>query len=482
MRTPVKHSSSTRRTVYKHDSPAQSTTSLSDDDNDDDFNQSSFFPTSEPVAVSPAQWSKAQLPHPSSPLVSGQIRGSPASRLPPEILIHILKHLHSSRDLYHTMLVCRAWCECSVELLWHRPNFSKLDTLGKMMRALSRDDQTFLYARFIRRLNFLYLGTDLTDILFTRLTQCVRLERLTLINCSALSDGALSRVLPCCPNLVALDLTGVGDASDRAIVALASSTKRLQGINLGGCQKVTDKGILALAANCPLLRRVKLSGVDQITDAAISALAQSCPLLLELDLNKCEQITDMSVRNIWVFCSNMRELRLSLCGELTDSAFPSPPKAEVQAGPNPFPSAITYPVDKLPPLYLSRSYHHLRMLDLTGCSLITDEAVEGIVAAAPKIRNLVLAKCTLLTDRAVEAICAIGKHLHYLHLGHAGSITDRSIRSLARACTRLRYIDLASKFSIPFRVESLKAHLAKTVCSLQICPCSSSPVCRSSAV
>lgn len=446
MRTPAKQSSSSRHAVYKHESPAQSNTSLSDDDDENDFNKSSFFPTSEPVAVSPAQWSKVQLPHPVSPVVPGQLGGSPAGRLPPEILIHILKHLHSSRDLYHTMLVCRAWCECSVELLWHRPNFTKLDTLGKMMRALSKDDQTFMYARFIRRLNFLYLGTDLTDILFTRLTQCVRLERLTLINCSALSDGALARVLPCCPGLVALDLTGVIEASDRAIVALASSTKRLQGINLGSCQKVTDKGILALAANCSLLRRVKLSGVDQITDEAISALAKSCPLLLELDLNKCELITDTSVRDIWLFCNNMRELRLSHCGELTDAAFPSPPKPEVQSGLNPFPSAPTFPSDRLPSLYLARSYHHLRMLDLTGCSQITDEAIEGIVAAAPKIRNLVLAKCTLLTDRAVEAICAIGKHLHYLHLGHAGSITDRSIRSLARACTRLRYIDLASEY------------------------------------
>jgi F-box and leucine-rich repeat protein GRR1 len=316
-----------------------------------------------------------------------------------------------------------------------------------MMRALFKDDQTFLYARFVRRLNFLYLGTDLTDTLFTRLTQCVRLERLTLINCGALSDGALARVLPCCPNLVALDLTGVVEASDRAIVALASSTKRLQGINLGGCKKVTDKGILALAANCPLLRRVKLSGVEHISDEAVSALAKSCPLLLELDLNNCKRITDLSIRDLWLFSTNMRELRLSRCVELTDSAFPAPSKLDalIQAGPNPFPSGHLLG-DRLPPLHISKTCHHLRMLDLTGCSLITDDAMEGIVAAAPKIRNLVLAKCTLLTDRAVEAICNLGKHLHYLHLGHASSVTDRSIRLLARACTRLKYIDLASMY------------------------------------
>lgn len=452
MRTLPTQSSASRQTVYKNSSPAQSTTSLSDeDDNDEDFNKSTLFASPDPVAASPAQWSRIQLlPNGAGSSTAPRVSGSHSARLPPEILIHILKHLHSSRDLYHAMLVCRAWCECSVELLWHRPNFAKLTTLGKMMRVIAGDDQTFIYARFIRRLNFLYLGSELTDALFSRLAQCVRLERLTLINCISLTDGALARVLPCCPNLVALDLTGVGESTDRAIVALASSTKRLQGINLSGCKKVTDQGILALAANCPLLRRVKLSSVEKITDEAVSALAKSCPLLLEIDLNNCKKITDASVRDLWIFSTNMREMRLSHCVELTDAAFPAPPKSDplvVPHGPiNPFPSSTPMPMDKLPPLRLTRQFEHLRMLDLTACAAISDEAIEGIVAVAPKIRNLVLAKCVQLTDSAVESICLLGKHLHYLHLGHAGSITDRSIHTLARSCTRLRYIDLASEY------------------------------------
>ncbi|KAI0082474.1 RNI-like protein [Panus rudis PR-1116 ss-1] len=423
--------------MYRHPSPAQSTTSLSDVD-DDDFNKSALF-NSDPVAATPAQWSSHLL----SPTNS---RRSPASALPPEILIHILKYLNTTKDLYSALLVSRAWCECSVELLWHRPSFNKLSTLGKMMRVLARDDQTFLYARFIRRLNFLYLGADLTDSLFSRLAQCVRLERLTLINCNQLTDGALARVLPCCPNLVALDLTGVVETTDRAVVALASSTKKLQGINLGGCKKLTDKGVLALAVNCPLLRRVKLSHVEQVTDDAVSALAKSCPLLLEIDLNNCKNVTDVSVRDLWTHSTNMREMRLSHCVELTDAAFPASPRSEPSLvnGPNPFPTSSFLLGDKPPPLRVPKPFEHLRMLDLTGCANITDEAIEGIISVAPKIRNLVLAKCTQLTDAAVESICALGKHLHYLHLGHASAITDRSITSLARACTRLRYIDLAN--------------------------------------
>ncbi|TFK93604.1 RNI-like protein [Polyporus arcularius HHB13444] len=426
--------------MYSSHSPAQSNTSLSDDDDDYGASATSarFFRDNDSdsaATITPAQWSSRRG---SAPL------HSQASRLPPEILIHILKHIHSTRDLYSALLVSRAWCECSVELLWYRPSFSKFSTLVKMMRVLSRDDKTFLYAQFIRRLNFLCVGGDLSDSLFSRLAHCIRLERLTLINCTALSDEGLSRVLPNCPSLVALDLTHVSEVTDRSIVALAASAKRLQGINLTGCKKLTDESVLALAANCPLLRRVKLSGVEHVTDESVSALARSCPLLLEIDLHNCKKITDISVRDLWTHSVQMREMRLSHCVELTDAAFPASPKRDIlPPGANPFPSAFVLP-DELQPLRVSQPFEQLRMLDLTACSHITDDAIEGIVSVAPKIRNLVLSKCSQLTDTAVESICKLGKGLHYLHLGHAQAITDRSINSLVRSCTRLRYIDLAN--------------------------------------
>ncbi|KII94895.1 hypothetical protein PLICRDRAFT_47899 [Plicaturopsis crispa FD-325 SS-3] len=437
--------------MYMRASPAQSTTSLSDaDDLIDDPTQSAF--NSDPqIVVSPAQWSHKRLPSilavdPTTPLPPH----SPIGQLPPEILIHILRHLHSPRDLYRALIVSRSWCECSVELLWHKPSFSKLPTLVKMMRVISRSDQTFTYARFIRRLNFLFLGPELTDALFSRLAQCDRLERLTLALCTSVSDEALTRVLSSCPALVAIDLTNVSNTTDSAIVALASTAKRLQGINLAGCKKVTNKGVFALAQNCELLRRVKLSGLDSLTDEPIQALARLCPLLLEIDLNHCKRITDLAVRDLWVYSHHMREMRLSHCAELTDLAFPAPPTPSSASdlpppAPNPFPASTNrLLINELPPLVINRSCEHLRMLDVTACSKLTDDAVDGIVAHAPKIRNLVFSKCTQLSDRTVETICSLGKHLHYLHLGHASTITDRSVRVLARCCTRLRYVDFAN--------------------------------------
>ena len=372
------------------------------------------------LPASPARWSsKMHELTLSDADGSNPVYHSPASQLPPEILIHVLKQLHTPRDLHSALLVSRAWCECSVELLWHKPHFSKLPSLFKMISVICRKDQTFTYPRFVRRLNFLMLGPDLSSQLFTRLAACSRLERLTLVNCSSISDGALTAVLPCCPNLVALDLTNVAETTDRAVCALANTALRLQGLNLGGCKLVTHEGVTAIARNCPQLRRIKLSGLELLTDGAVSALATSCPLLLEIDLNNCEHVTDASVRDLWTHSVHMREFRLSHCPDLSEAGFPAPPRETPPSGPNPFPNSTPLSMPQYPPLKLPRPFEHLRMLDLTACSNLTDDAVEGIVSNAPKIRNLVLAKCVGLTDAAVESICKLGKNLHYLHLGHA---------------------------------------------------------------
>ncbi|KAJ4478308.1 hypothetical protein J3R30DRAFT_3480420 [Lentinula aciculospora] len=423
-----------------------STTSLSGDD-DDEVHSKSILPFDEGdsqanITVVPAQWSR-----PTPPSVRRINRVSPMSRLPPELLIHILKHIHSPRDLVNSLQVCRTWCECSVELLWHKPNLNKYFIVEKMARLLAVPEQTFTYASFIRRLNFLAVAKELRDDIFCNFGKCDRLERLTLVNCHQLSGAAILQILPRFPNLVAVDLTGVVHTSDEAIVGLASAAKRLQGINLTGCKHVSDRGVMALALNCPLLRRVKLSGLEGLTDKPLQALTKSCLLLLEIELSNCKLVTDIAVRDAWTYSTHMREMRLSQCSELTDTAFPAPIRRDMKSVSiplvNPFSTSASESAD-LPPLIINRTFEHLRMLDLTACFKVTDDAIEGIVSHAPKIRNLVLSKCGLLTDRSVENICKLGRHLHYLHLGHASKITDSSVRTLARSCTRLRYVDFAN--------------------------------------
>ncbi|GAA5924073.1 uncharacterized protein JCM15063_005539 [Sporobolomyces koalae] len=407
----------------------------------------------------------------------------PASSLPHEILLHILRLLPPTA-LAPALRVCKAWCQCGVELLWHKPMFTSLPALYKMLQVLSQHQtQTFPYPEFVRRINFSNLTQEMSDKMLVKLLPCTGIERLTLTGCKNLSSASMVELLRQCTRLVALDLSEVEHVDDEVVTALAENCPRLQGLNLTGCGFVTDRGMEKLALGCPALRRIKLRKCDLVTDVSIVLLSLHCPLLLEVDLGLCFSISSTSLQQLLRSSHNLRELCLNSCSSLTDEGFPnatsltlasspathhhSSSYSSAQASPlpsgssgssssnpsrpsSPGPSPLIAPsglvvrrpiaLDSGPPLH---SFDHLRYLDLTSLALLSDQAIAGIVRFMPKIRNLILAKCTRLTDESLYEICKVGKHLHYLHLGHVNSITDKAVTAIARNCTRLRYIDLA---------------------------------------
>jgi len=147
------------------------------------------------------------------------------------------------------------------------------------------------------------------------------------------------------------------------------------------------------------------------------AVAHHCPYMLEIDLHNCRQVTNISITNLISRGRQLRELRVGHCNLLTDLAFLDLPK--------------------------NLAFESLRILDLTACHQLHDEAVEKIIETSPRLRNLVLAKCKEITDLSVLAITKLGKNLHYIHLGHCAQITDSAVVQLVKMCNRIRYIDLA---------------------------------------
>lgn len=180
----------------------------------------------------------------------------PASSLPHEILLHILRLLPPP-SLAPALRVCKAWCQCGVELLWHKLSFTSVAALYKMLQVLSLPEQTFPYPDFVRRINFHPLASEMSDRVVAKLLPCTRLERITLTSCKALSSAAMCALLVQSHRLVALDLTDVPNVDDDVLVALAANCPKVQGLNLSGCSRITDRGLEAIALGCPLLRRVR---------------------------------------------------------------------------------------------------------------------------------------------------------------------------------------------------------------------------------
>lgn len=191
--------------------------------------------------------------------VDSRVEGdqSTAATLPSELILEIFQSLTSTRDLHSTLLTCRSWCECSVQMLWHKPSIYTPPSLLKLLETMRMGHLTFEYALFIRRLSLSYVYEQVADSILLSLQCCRKLERITLVNCRRVTDRGLCDVLTRNPGLIALDLTNLELITDLSILVASSRNKLLQGLNLSGCSKITDDSITNIAKGCPQLRRVR---------------------------------------------------------------------------------------------------------------------------------------------------------------------------------------------------------------------------------
>ncbi|KAL8638401.1 MAG: hypothetical protein Q9228_004446 [Teloschistes exilis] len=344
-------------------------------------------------------------------------RISPVSRLPPELLIYCFVKLNSTYDLRSCMLVSKTWSSNAVDLLWHRPLCDTWPHLLNVVQSVRKEDSYYPYFALVKRLNLSNLSDQISDGTVQPFMCCKRIERLTLTGCTRLTDHGVVSIVNGSNSLLALDITGLDAVTDHTLGAVAEHCPRLQGLNITDCSKVTDESLVAVAKRCRHLKRLKLNNCTLVTDESVTTVARHCPAMLEIDLHNCRQITNESITALLSRGRQLRELRVAHCSSITNSAFLELPK--------------------------HLAFESLRILDLTACFQLQDEAVEKIIETSPRLRNLVLAKCKDITDRSVLAITRLGKNLHYIHLGHCAQITDAAVIQLVRMCNRIRYIDLA---------------------------------------
>jgi F-box and leucine-rich repeat protein GRR1 len=190
-------------------------------------------------------------------------RLSPVSRLPAELMIAIFAKLSSPLDLKNCMLVSRDWARNSVGLLWHRPQTSKWESVKNVIATVRKPDSYFDYSSLIKRLNLSALDQEASDGTLRPLSGCKRIERLTLTNCTKLTDLSLTAMLKDNHSLLALDVTNVEGITDQTMYALAENAVKLQGLNITNCKRITDESLKAVARSCRHIKRVRFH-VDHI--------------------------------------------------------------------------------------------------------------------------------------------------------------------------------------------------------------------------
>ena len=183
---------------------------------------------------------------------------SPISRLPPELLITVFSKLGSTADLRTCMLVSKAWAMNSVDLLWNRPLCNNWKNLLNVVHSVRKPHSYFAYYELVKRLNLTNLAADVSDGTIMPLGVCKRVERLTLTNCTKLSDTGVMALVEGNRYLLALDFAGLDSITDLTLMAVANNCPRLQGLNITSCKQVTDKSLRAVSESCRSLKRVRL--------------------------------------------------------------------------------------------------------------------------------------------------------------------------------------------------------------------------------
>ncbi|KAH9943157.1 RNI-like protein [Epithele typhae] len=262
---------------------------------------------------------------------------------------------------------------------------------------------------------------------------------------STYSDDELAEVLPYCPNVTSALLSGIRGLSSRTLILLAENASRLGTLDLSGCLDITDLGLRAIATHSTSLTALAVNRIPGITDHALAALVRGLPRLEHLEMDSLPLVTAASVRDIWTFARGLRRWTLSGCLHLTDAGFPwVSERGDSQARPNSEGRPRNW-TDRLPPLTLPASHkmNELRVLDLSHCFKLTDGAVLGLVAHAPRMHQLSLAGCVKLTDRSLHALCGLGRHLDTLDIGGLANATDAGVVAIANACLRLQVVDIS---------------------------------------
>ncbi|KAI0774587.1 RNI-like protein [Fomes fomentarius] len=258
-------------------------------------------------------------------------------------------------------------------------------------------------------------------------------------------DDELAEVLPYCPNITSAYLSGIPDLSSRTLILLAENAPDLTYLDISGCAEVTDLGLSSVATHSTSLTSLFISRIPGVTDRGLAALVRGLPHLEDLEIDNLSLITAVSLRDVWTFARGLKHWTLSGCMNITDAGFPwVPGTTQLQTNQERDDRRRTW-MENLPPLVLpgTHTLDNLRILDLSHCVRLTDAAILGVVAHAPRINQLNIAGCIELTDRALQALCALGRHLRILDVAGLERVTDKGVFAVISECRRLRSVDVS---------------------------------------
>ncbi|KAG8144007.1 hypothetical protein E2320_001136 [Naja naja] len=413
-------------------------------------------------------------------------------RLPVEVIAYILSFLSIS-DRKVASLVNRTWYFAAQEslrqnVLYNIPAASA--SLGTI-RALAE--------RRVCDVKMVNLDSSTTS---RDVIQCIanylgpHLRSLCL-NGSCLTEASFEELLLACPNLVALDLSccnsifmsGALLSKKETLSQAREALANLRELNLASVRYLSDLTFNHLTSCCPQLAKLVLarchltfefdsySGSHDYNSSALLSfrnllhfLGQRAASVKHLDLSgtningqsmrtlvqvenlqlqefvlqACQDLTNEAVSTLCQYQPYLTMLDLSGCSELSDRAGLAIHSRLLDLR--------SLRLGKLPRMtdagFQGVSHlKHLQSLDVSECSLVScSELVKafGKSTRPPKLKSLNVAFCSLLRDSTVLSLAEVlSRNLQVLDLSSCVSLSNRSIQAISSSLLLLTVLRLA---------------------------------------
>ncbi|KAK6117303.1 hypothetical protein DH2020_048948 [Rehmannia glutinosa] len=268
----------------------------------------------------------------------------------------------------------------------------------------------------------------------------VKLEKLSLIWCSSITDVGLRSLAEKCKSLRSLDLQGCY-IGDKGLAAVGECCNFLEKLNLRFCEGLTDTGLVKLAIGCGgTLKSLGVAACAKITDISFEAVGSHCRSLESLSLDS-ETIHNKGLLAMAKGCSALKVLKLQ-CLNITDDA--------LQAV-----GIFCLSLESLA-LYSFQKFTDSRLseLALLYCQRIESDGLSEIGKGCKFLQALHLVDCSAIGDDSIcsiargigdEALISIGQgcSLHHLNVSGCHQIGDAGIIAIARGCPQLSYLDVS---------------------------------------
>ncbi|KAL3684411.1 hypothetical protein R1sor_002433 [Riccia sorocarpa] len=314
---------------------------------------------------------------------------------PDEILAQVFKHVFRPENAWESAKVCKRWHVLqAITLLQKRSNRSPTGGFRCMNVKHKKSERSSSGRKS-------HCDGKSSSLKLKKVESEWRLSMQLLQSCKR--------------HIHQLEIKDCNYISPRGYQLITAFGSNLRSIRLQACNTLDDVTFDFLLEKCPTLRSVHLAGVSlTLVNTVVKA-----PNLDELHVHGCSKVTVKTLLTLVHGLTNLRSLSLTSIAEGSKNDWDS---AKFETG---------------PPLYLQR-------LHLENSQLVTDRLLKVLGPRLRNLRKLDLTLCTIITDEGLkEMITSSGWSLTSLVLKRCRQISDESMIALQRNASTLRDVTLS---------------------------------------